>query len=280
MKVDPTLGACVLGLACATGCSLLLLDDGYSSTPSNESSNGPSDSSVVDEEHAPHAPIVGPLPSEGVHDYVTTGRDALDGFIKTSNDYGPRASASVVHRGESCFALTFDIRSGYEETMEFCRRGSDVVQESGVRSQVFFGIGATTTQTCSPGDVYLSAAPSAGNEWTHTCNGKNKDGKSGDSEFTTAGPYRFVGAETLAVDGRDTSVMHYHDERTVSGSQTGTNVADWYFAETDGLLVRLTRDISIEYKAPVIGRVHYTEHLEMNLTTTSAEADAAADGSK
>jgi len=274
-----TLGLCALLMAVSTGCSLLL-DDDYSSGLRPAGSSGTASSTGGPPAAAPWG-----SPAEGTYSYSVTGGDNLRGPFPLSTTYGPTATVNVRHRGATCFAMTIIVRSGYDESMEMCLHGVDVAQESGVRTQNFpFITGATTALTCAPGDVYLTPAPSPGQVWTHDCAGKNKDGKSGDSEFRTTGPYRFAGKESLSVGGRDVSVMHYHDEREVTGSQTGTNVADWYFAVDSGLLVRLTRKIDIEYRAPFIGLVNYLETMEMTLTSTSpdqlsdAGTNAPADG--
>jgi hypothetical protein len=183
---------------------------------------------------------------------------------------------TVAYVGNDCFTLTIVLRGNYTETMSLCIKGIEVVEEGGTRSQQFaIGAAAQTTTECKPGDVYFTTAPSPGQMWTHDCTGKNSDDKSGASTFKTAGTYRFVGNEAVAVKGIDLPVMHFHDDRTVSGAQSGTNIADWYFAVEDGLLVQLSRNINLNYPSGV-GNIAYHESALMTLTGRPA-GDASTD---
>jgi hypothetical protein len=158
-----------------------------------------------------------------------------------------------------------------------CLADYDVAQTKGSRTQSFNVANAATTITCAPGDVYYTPEPERLPLplWPHVCTGKNTDDQSGGSEFTTKGTYAFTRRELRQIAGRQVEVLHFHDERAVTGAQTGTNVADWYFNPASGVLLGLVRKISIKYPAPIVGQVTYTEDLTMTL---SEIPDAGADG--
>lgn len=203
-------------------------------------------------------------PPSGTYTYAATGGDSLAPFnFKATYT---TAKVTVEDDGEGCFKQTITLRDGYNETLNECVIGSDIVHKTGVRSQSFPLVGtATTNQTCDPGDVYFSLNRAPNQTWNHTCLGTSSDTKSGGSSFTTAGSFRFVADETLTVMNAPVSVAHYRDERSVTGSQTGANTADWYFDTKTGVIVKLVRDVQIQYKS-VIGTITYTETVTMTLT--------------
>ncbi len=237
-------------------------EDGPSNGPIDSGSTEPFDAGVDD-------PIQ-ERPPEGTYTYTVSGNDKVTGIVPLSTStYGPTATVKVTYPGAGCFQLLIHLRNNYDERMDFCLRpDGDLPRESfthqgGQRTQKFSVGSAATIQTCAPGDVYFNGAPPRDHVWRHECVGSNTDDQSGsDSSFTTAGDYRFVGTETISVAGMDIPVLHFRDERTVTGSQTGTNDADWYFAANDGVLVKLTRTINIKYA----GFATYTESLIMVLS--------------
>jgi hypothetical protein len=227
-------------------------------------------------------PAPPPRPPERTYVYAVSGRDSLTGppIVNFNANYGPTATVTVGYVGASCFKQTFVVRNNYEETVASCIKGVDSVAQSASRRQVFaFGYTATTTSTCTPGDVYFTSAPSPGEIWDHNCTGQNSADEAGSSAFSVIGKYRYVGNQVIPIAGSDVPVMHFEDRRTVTGSQGGKNEAEWFFAVEDGILVRLSRTIDIDYNVGgLIGIVHYHESLLMTLTTPpSVLRDAGAD---
>jgi hypothetical protein len=235
---------------------------------------------VVDAKAGDDAAEVAPprRPPEGTYVYAVTGSENLTGVLGFNAIYGPTATATVTHVGADCFTLTINLRANYDETMSFCIKGLEVTQDAGTRRQQFgLAVTAQTTTECKPGDVYATSAPTPNQAWTHACSGKNTDDKSGQSAFVTGGPYRYVGSETIGVAGADAPVRHYRGDRTVSGAQSGTSVSDWYLGAEDGVLVRLSRNVDIDYPS-VVGRINYRESALMTLTTRPAPSGDAGDG--
>ena len=69
----------------------------------------------------------------------------------------------------------------------------------------------------------------------------------------------------MTVGGTAVAAYHFHQERTVSGSQTGTQTADLWFAKKDGLPLRNQRDQTVRTDT-VVGSSTYTEHGNFALT--------------
>jgi hypothetical protein len=206
-----------------------------------------------------------PLPTDdaSVEYWIDGGDQVRSAFFNNDAKYGP---TTTVHYGDTnipnCYDETFHYRTGYDETMRNCIDGLHVEQTSGSRSQTFLGFNATTTLTCQK-DVYFTTEP-APTTFVHSCTGSSADNKTQNSSFTTAGTYAFKEDLMMSVGGTDMLVRHFIDPREISGSQTGSNNAEWWFTAQGGLLVKFTRDIQLKYPTG-FGEVTYTESLEMNL---------------
>ncbi|CAN5718997.1 hypothetical protein BH11MYX4_BH11MYX4_29150 [soil metagenome] len=216
-------------------------------------------------------------PPEGSYVYAVSGYDQLTGAVSYPRaNYGPTCPVTITYIGTSCFELKLALRVDYEETMRLCIVDRDLVQDKGTRYQRFAGglLPATTVRTtveCKPGDVYLSS-PLPAAPLFHDCMGNNSDPKSGDSGFRTFGKYTYVEDKTLMVMGGPVVTNHFLDDRTVSLSQTGSNVANWYFAAADGTLQQLGRTVGINYNS-VIGTVNYGETMLMTLVSRPGSPD-------
>lgn len=240
-------------------------DAGAQDAPANTVQDASSDLQTVSPEVDAAEPLPPPTrPNEGTYTYAVTGSEELKGIFPYKATYSA-AKVKIEHEGTDCFKQTITLRDGYDEVMHECVVGLDIVQDAGTRTQKFPLIGgASTTLTCAPGDVYFGTNRAAGLPLAHTCDGQNSDDKSGASGFTTAGSYTFVGEDTVVANSVGIPVLHYHDDRKVTGKQTGTNVADWYYA-ADGTLVRLVRNITISYPS-IIGTVTYIESATLTLS--------------
>jgi hypothetical protein len=102
-----------------------------------------------------------------------------------------------------------------------------------------------------------------GDRWTQTCRGTSSGT---DGEGVTSGPYTFVGDDTVTVGDTAVAAYHFRQERTLSGSQTGAQTADLWFAKKDGLPLRNERSQTV-HTDTVVGSSTYTEHGSFELTS-------------
>jgi hypothetical protein len=58
----------------------------------------------------------------------------------------------------------------------------------------------------------------------------------------------------------------FRQQRTLSGNQTGTQTADLWFAQKDGLPLRNRRDVTV-HTDTIVGSSSYTEHGSFQLTS-------------
>ena len=110
------------------------------------------------------------------------------------------------------------------------------------------------TFTCSDA-VTIRADARPGDEWTQRCTGT---ATGTDGTTVSEGPYRFVGRETMTVDGRQEPALRYRRDRSTSGNQTGSENSDVWFSERTGLPLRNERQLEARTDT-VIGEVLYTE---------------------
>ncbi len=202
-------------------------------------------------------------PAEGVYRYEGTGTESLS-VPPLSQDQGPSMPATVEHLADGCWSFRLDYSTNHWQTWDYCPK-ADGLHERGGSTWQRWMVGATaltnlSTFTC-PSSLVVPAEREPDQEWTARCEGKNElvDGTS-----ISAGTSRFVGDETLAVGDERVEVVHFRSERTMSGSQEGTDQADWWFATDTGLLVRNRRSIEVKTDTPV-GASTYRESGEFRL---------------
>ena len=102
-----------------------------------------------------------------------------------------------------------------------------------------------------------------GDKWRQQCRGTSSGTK---GAAITSGPYTFVGDDVVVVAGTRVRAYHFRQERTLSGSQTGTQTAQLWFAMANGLPLRNVRDVTV-HTDTIVGTSTYTEHGDFRLTS-------------
>jgi hypothetical protein len=197
------------------------------------------------------------LPVAGVYEYTGSGRERLS-LPPLSQDQGPTIPATVEYGDPGCWSIRFDYSTNHWQTWSYCLRGTDLVEVGGLSWQRWM-IGATaitnlTTSTCDDAPV-LPADREPEQEWVGRCTSTNE---AVEGEAVSEGPYRYVGEETVEVDGVDVVTARFVRERAMSGAQEGTERSEVWFAVDSGLPVRNERAISVATDTPV-GASTYTE---------------------
>jgi len=202
-------------------------------------------------------------PAEGVYAYAGSGSEELSSPPKTQTE-GPEMPGTVRHGDDGCWSFRLDYSSNHWREWRFCAdatglraRGTTVYQRWDL---VVSSVDNTAVVRCRPPAVVIAPAMQPGDQWTSRCRGENSaiPGTS-----VTEGTHRYVGRETLHVDGSPVETMHFRDDGVVSGAQTGTERFDLWLAD-DGLVVRGRQRIVVDSDSP-IGRVTYTQQGEFAL---------------
>ena len=210
------------------------------------------------------AMLAGPAP--GVYPAEGEGREAISTPPVAQTD-GVVIPVSVERVEGDCWRVTVDYNEAHWQDWRFCPDGDVVVDEGGTTYQRWdFGALTVENETvfvCDPPPLMIDPAAEPGASWDQTCVGTSSQVS---GEATSSGPYRFEGRDELTVAGQVVPVRHYRQERTLSGAQSGSTVLDVWFAEADGLPVRMAREVAIDSSSPV-GTVAYTESGWWQLTT-------------
>ena len=205
-------------------------------------------------------------PVAGVYLYRGSGTEHLS-LPPKSQGQGPRMPATVTHRADGCWTFRIDYNSAHWQTWIYCPRVGGLVELGGQTFErwdfVFTKYDSTSSFTCDPPSVTIRATMRAGDQWQQACRGTSSGTK---GTATTSGPYTFVGRTNVHVGGTSVAAYRFHQARALSGSQTGTQSNDLWFAVTDGLPLRNDRQVTVHTDTP-IGASTYTEHGTFALTS-------------
>ena len=210
-------------------------------------------------------------PTAGVYVYRGTGTERLT-LPPKSQSQGPNMPATIIDRSDGCWTFRIDYSSQHWQTWIYCPRDGGSVELGGQTFErwdfVFTKYDSTSTFTCEPPSVAIRAAMHPGDRWTQTCRGTSSGTK---GEGVTSGPYTFVGDDTVNVGGTSVAAYHFHQERSLTGSQTGTQTADLWFAKKDGLPLRNQHSATVRTDT-VVGTSTYTEHGSFELTSLQPQS--------
>ncbi len=209
-------------------------------------------------------------PKAGVYLYEGEGTEQLSLPPKTQHQ-GPQMPATVTHRADGCWTFRLDYNSQHWQTWVYCPRNGGLAELGGETFErwdfVFTKYDSTSKFTCDPEAVVVRSGMQPGDSWLQKCRGTSS-GTEGVA--VTSGPFRFVGEETLDIGGTPVVANRFHQERTMSGSQTGTQTADLWFAKRDGLPLRNERETNVQTDT-VVGSSTYTERGRFRLRSLQPE---------
>ena len=101
----------------------------------------------------------------------------------------------------------------------------------------------------------LPSDATVGQRWQSRCKGTNTSVKGG---TLSAGPYTFLGLDTVLVGGTPVPAAHFLRVRTDTGAQTGTERSEVWFSTRTGLPLRVQQDIKVKSSTP-FGTSTYTQ---------------------
>jgi hypothetical protein len=205
-------------------------------------------------------------PAAGVYLYRGSGTEHLSLPPKTQHQ-GANMPATVTYRSDGCWTFRLDYNTHHWQTWIYCPRNGGLVELGGQTFErwdfVFTTYDSTSKFTCDPPSVAIRAAMRPGDEWPQKCRGTSS-GTKGDA--VTSGPYTFVGDDVVTVGSTRVPAYHFRQIRTLSGSQTGTQTAELWFARSNGLPLRNQRDVTVKTDT-VVGSSTYTERGSFQLTS-------------
>ena len=207
-------------------------------------------------------------PAEGVYVVSGTGSERLS-FLDTAQQQGPSMPATITSATPGCWTLKIEYNSFHAQQRTFCAVDELLLERGGTTDQRFDFAAFTQSEhsdvVCDPPAVLYDAdTATQGHTWPLSCRGTSQ---TTDSTMRSEGETMFVGRETLTVGGAAITTLHYRQEITFRGDQTGSQIEDFWLAADNWLPVRNERSIRVVSPAPEpIGSVTYTEEGSWQLT--------------
>ena len=207
-------------------------------------------------------------PKPGVYIYEGTGEEKLS-FLGTHQSQDGRLPATVTREPDGCWTFSIEYNSFHRQTWRRCQVGDRLV-ESGNTTDQKFDFGALsqsehTTVACDPRLTLIDPADRPGRRERVRCTGHSQTTK---ATMHQRGVLTYVGSTVVTVAGRKIPALHFSEDVTISGGQTGTSREELWIAAADGLPLREERTISVRSPAPApLNEVTYTEQGSWRLTS-------------
>ncbi len=197
-------------------------------------------------------------PAPGVYEYTGSGTEKLT-LPPLSQAEGPTIPGTVTLRGRNCWVFRVDYSTHHWQTWEYCLHSGDL-WEAGGQSWQLWSVGPLnftnlSTFTCAPRSMALPANATVGQRWQSRCTGTNTSVK---GRTVSAGPYTFLGLDTVKVGGTPVPAAHFLRLRTDTGAQTGTERSEVWFSTRTGLPLRVQQDLKVTSSTP-FGTSTYTQ---------------------
>jgi len=197
------------------------------------------------------------LPPSGVYRYRTSGSEHLDfgGISRAFPD-----TTEMIVTDARCATLVWEPLEQHKEEMVECPlQGGILSMTSALTYEEIAGIQTTNLIRC-PSDAYLVPPPSVGEGWHATCHATGQ-------KIALSG--QVLGASSVDVGGRAEPALHTRLTLVFSGSETGTNPADYWVSLQNGLILREQETVDVSQEAGPLGSVRYTEQMAITLSSVT-----------
>jgi len=184
-------------------------------------------------------------PSPGVYDYTGSGTEHLT-LPPLSQPEGPTIPGTVTLQGPGCWVFRVDYSTHHWQTWDYCLHGGDLWEAGGQTYQLWaigpIDVTNLSTFTCEPGTMAVPAHATPGQRWPSRCTGTNT---SVAGRTVSAGPYTFVGLDTITVGGTPVQAAQFLRVRADTGAQRGTERTEVWFSTRTGLPLREQQDLTV-----------------------------------
>jgi hypothetical protein len=207
-------------------------------------------------------------PQPGVYLYAGTGEERLS-FLATHQSQEGILPGTVTRVAGGCWTFAIDYNSYHHQTWDRCAVDGRLVARGDVTEQKFdFGPLSQSERTvvrCRRVTTLYDPSFVSGHRGPVQCSGHSATTK---ANLTQNGHTTFVGRTTVRVGTTRVPALHYVQDVTISGDQTGSSHEAVWLRATDGLPLREQRTVSVVSPAPApINHVTYSEHGSWQLTS-------------
>jgi hypothetical protein len=209
-------------------------------------------------------------PEPGVYLYAGTGEEKLS-FLGTHQSQDGQLPGTVTREANGCWTFAIEYNSFHRQTWRRCVVGDRLVERGNTVEQKFdFGALSQSERTevvCDPAFPLSDPASRPGDRHPVRCTGRSQTTKTTQNQ---RGVVEYVGPSVVTVAGKRIDALHFAQDVTISGGQTGFTREDLWVAATDGLPLRERRTIKVVSPAPApINEVTYSEQGSWRLTSMS-----------
>jgi hypothetical protein len=201
-------------------------------------------------------------PDVGVYSATSTGTESV-GIPGLDEDLGPNAPVTVTQGDGGCFTYRVDFNSHYWRNWMWCPTSEAMFAVTRMESRTGrtlpgVSVESLATYSCDVPVPFLWADAASGDRRDGSCTGvvKDSDGVTGDAAVVEV-----LGQSTMTVGGETVDVVHLRSTETLSNSQTGSEIDEWWIDANTGLPVKIMIEISAK------GTRQYTVTGGVDLTT-------------
>ena len=194
-------------------------------------------------------------PEPGVYQYRTTGSEHTDAVGGATHAY-PALTTITVTPAAGGYVMRWDALEQRWDDWAVTIAGRQLVVTGEHTAHEFFGVRDVRAYDCADAQ-FRPAADTPGTRIGGRCT------SAGDTGMWSG---EVKGTETVAVGGVEVAAIHVVMTEAMSGDTTGTRKSENWFAVDSGLLLRRISSVDGDSATP-IGRAHYTEHVELVLTS-------------
>jgi hypothetical protein len=207
-------------------------------------------------------------PAPGVYIYAGSGEEKLS-FLDTHQSQAGRLPGTVRRTANDCWTFEIQYNSFHRQTWRRCVVDGRLVETGGSVEQKFdFGAlsrSEHSTVSCRPAFVLYDPTSHPGHREPVQCVGRSE---TTGAEMLQQGEVRFVGPAVVRIDGQRIPSLHFVQDITFTGGQSGSAHEEIWIAAADGLPLREVRSMTVVSPAPApLYNVTYSEHGSWRLTS-------------
>jgi hypothetical protein len=194
---------------------------------------------------------------EGVYLYSTVGSESVDALGGSRHRY-PKTTSMTVLRTSCGITIQWSALATRSTNWTICRTVWGIELRAFDEIHRFFWKTDHTSYTCDPG-VLMTPNARADTLYRFEC--RSKSGYQ-------AGTVTLYGEETIEVDGETLAAIHVDLSGRLHGGEQGSETIDFWLDKQSMIPLRIVKK-SRTSRALVVGRVHYKEDVDLQLTSTT-----------
>ncbi len=211
-----------------------------------------------------------PRPPAGVYTLTGEGSEAIS-LPPVDQTDGDTIPMTITHDESDCWTLRIDYNEAHWQDWSLCTVEGDVFENGGRTSQRWdFGateVGTLAEFVCDPPVPFAPMTAEPDDTFERSCVGTND---AVDGTTTSNGTLTVLQPASITVGGEEIEARGFRIDAGFTGSQTGSEEVELWFATGTRLPLRGLRSVTIDSDSP-IGTVTYGEAGTWELSSTEPQ---------